>query len=145
MVKEVIEAYEKARPNIKAWLKVNHPKSEEELVKRMFLEMKQVGLNVDVDSIVKINNEFTWSLMFVIPITSIFKDGKFATYTYYTIALAYGSHPASDMFLYIQRKMGLHPTKQQVKDYMTMALHLVQCTQAQYELKNIFWDRKIDV
>jgi hypothetical protein len=123
MIKEFVERFDKARPQLLARFKAAHPATYGEIVKAV------VEVVRDPDGYAQPNHEkiheiddghYQGTLLFVIP------ADEYQPSTYWYVMVGYGSCSGCDTLQAISGYSDEPPTDEQAKDYMTLALHVVQ-------------------
>lgn len=123
MIKEIIERFMQAKPELEERLKEEHPGTYETLVRLVVQAInpgKQSGFP-DSDRIVEIDHgDWQGTVVFVVG------EAGYQPNTYWYVRIDYGSCSACDTLQEIQGYDDNPPTDEQVKKYMTLALHIVQ-------------------
>lgn len=125
MIKEFIKRWEEKKESLAAWLRDNHPEDYEALVIKVVEtilsdEASREG-SPDPGRVHAINPEdYQGTLVFVIG-----ESGNFP-HEYWYVRVCYGSCSGCDTLEGIKKYGKGKPSEQQVKDYMTLALHIVQ-------------------
>ena len=123
MIKDMVERFMQAKPELEKRLKEDHPASYNELV---WLVVKAINPEQewdlpDPDRITEIDHgDYQGNLLYVIGATGYQPD------TYWYVKVAYGSCSACDTLQEIQGYGDGPPTPDQIKQYMILALHIVQ-------------------
>ncbi len=124
MIQEFVNLYMQNKHKLEAKYLENHPESYTELVKNVIelLHDPEEHGTPDPDNIIEINHgDYQGTLVYVIPSDS-YQPGD-----YWYVKIAYGSCSGCDMLDWIKSKEFYEvPNEQQVKDYMTLSLHVVQ-------------------
>lgn len=123
MIKDIVERFMQAKPDLEKRLKDAHPASYNELVKLVVqaINPEQEWDLPDPDRITEIDHgDYQGTLVYVIGATG-YQPGM-----YWYVQIAYGSCSACDTLQGIQGYDDTPPTKEQVSQYMTLALHIVQ-------------------
>lgn len=125
MIPEIIELWEKNKHNLEEWFKTtkqNEYDSYAKIVRKLFeLCLSEAEFNVDKMTIID-NGDYQGTLLFIIP-----KDTYQPCVGDYVITNTYyGSCSGCDTLQGINSWDEELPTDEQVKQYMTLALHLVQ-------------------
>lgn len=127
MVKEIIAKWDKNKGRLEQWFKTTHPESYEVIVKKLF----DLVIN-DPDDPWKIfdaskmtiidDGDYQGTQIFIVPEKTYqpWVDDYLMTDTFY------GSCSGCDTLEGIKRYGEAPPSEAQVKDYMTLALHLIQ-------------------
>lgn len=123
MIKDIVERFMQAKPELEKRLKEDHPASYNELVKLVVqaINPEQEWNLPDPDRITEIDHgDYQGKLVYVIGATGYQPD------TYWYVHIAYGSCSVCDTLQGIQGYDDNKPTDEQVSQYMTLALHIVQ-------------------
>lgn len=127
MIKEIIEKWDKHKGNLEQWFKTTHPKDYKEIVEKLFElvinNFKNDWDNFRVSDITVIDDgDYQGTQIFFIP-KDVYQPG---VNDYVFTDTSYGSCSGCDTLQGIQEISEDPPSEEQVKDYMTLALHLVQ-------------------
>ena len=124
MIKNFIEAWEKGKGELEKEFSKNHPQDYKDIFKRV------VELLENFSNRPKPNKNATYciddgdyqgTLLFIVG------EKTYQPYRYWYVKIDYGSCSGCDTLRRIQEDNYRNPpTPQQVKDYMTLALHMVQ-------------------
>lgn len=118
MIQEFVNAFIGNKGKLEEALKQKHPDSYKELVT---LVVTYIGAPLDPEQIQEIDDgDYQGTLFYIIG------EGGSQPCRYWSTAVDYGSCTHCDTFQRIQDYDSGPPTERQVKDYMTLALHLVQ-------------------
>lgn len=125
MIQTFVDQFMSAKPALEAGLRAEEPENYEDLVKRVIEVLRGDGYSTpDPYRIHTINDgDYQGTLLFIIGATG------YQPSTYWSVAVDYGSCSGCDTFEAIR---DLRPwdedevTDAQVKDYMTLMLHIVQ-------------------
>jgi hypothetical protein len=120
MIKEIIAQWNENKGKLEDHFRTGHPGSYKSIVESLF---KMVISGYDVERITVIDDgDYQGTQIFIIPENGYQPSvGDYImTYSYY------GSCSGCDTLQGISEYSSEAPTKEQVKDYMTLALHLVQ-------------------
>ena len=123
MIKEFIAAFETHRAELEAGLRAAHPEDYTDLVRRVvsILPPDEKHDRPDSTRIHKIDDgDYQGTLVFVIGAAG------YQPSTYWSVMISYGSCSGCDTFERIKEYSYDLPTDEQVKDYMTLMLHIVQ-------------------
>lgn len=130
MIKEIIEKWEANKHKLEEYFRTTNQDeygSYQEILKKIFElvinDEDEDWDNFDIDKMVVIDHgDYQGSLIFIIPLDTYqpSPDEYIVTNTYY------GSCSGCDTLLSIDDTFGELPTEEQVSQYMTLALHLVQ-------------------
>lgn len=122
MIQEFVDRFMAKKPELEAVFSVAHPDGYQEIVKAV-IEVVTTGDydSPDPNRIHRIDDgDYQGTLLFVIAANGYQPD------TYWYVKVSYGSCSGCDTLAAINDYSGEPPTPQQVKDYMTLALHIVQ-------------------
>lgn len=123
MIPEIVKAWDERKSFIEDHLKVKHPDNYKELVTwviKMINPDKSYGMP-DPDIIYEIDDgDYQGTLLYVIPATG------YQPHEYYHVFVDYGSCSGCDTLERIRDYDRDVPTEEQIKEYMTLALHIVQ-------------------
>ena len=123
MIKEIISQWEDKKKVLEEWFKTT-PQTEYDtygkIVKALFTYVIK-GYNIDKITIID-DGDYQGTQLFIIPFDCYRPSASeyLITHTYY------GSCSGCDTLLGIQGYSDELPSEEQVKEYMTLALHLVQ-------------------
>lgn len=123
MIKDIVERFMQAKPKLEKRLKEAHPGTYETLVQMVVEAINPCRLPElpDHDRIVEIDHgDYQGTVVFVIG------EAGYQPDTYWYVQIAYGSCSACDTLQGIQGYDDTPPTNEQVRQYMTLALHIVQ-------------------
>lgn len=123
MIKEIVERFMAAKPELEARLAEHHVAHYSELVK-LVIKAINPGNDYgfpDANRITEIDHgDYQGTLVYVIGETG------YQPSTYWYVHVDYGSCPACDTLEGIGGYSDDAPTPEQIKQYMTLALHIVQ-------------------
>jgi len=122
MIKEFIERFEAQKPSLRDQLSKKHPENYAAIVKMVVQLLAGDGrYDIDAERIHEINDgDYQGTLVFVI-------GGQgYQPSDYWYVKVFYGSCSGCDTLQAISRYSSEPPTEEQVNDYMTLALHIVQ-------------------
>lgn len=121
-IKEFIELWERNKPAIRAVFEAAHPDDYEAIVKTVIENIQSGGYDdPDPERITSIDHgDYQGTLVFVIGAKGYQPD------TYWYVKVGYGSCSSCDTLQDIRGYGDEKPTRQQVDDYMTLAMHIVQ-------------------
>ena len=121
MITQAVEQFNMRKTNLREALSGKHVTDYEELVKMVVAHLSCAALPLDPTRVHEINDgEYQGILLFVIGAT-----GRQPS-DYWYVKVSYGSCSGCDTLRSISGYSGAPPTKQQLDDYMTLALHIVQ-------------------
>ena len=124
MIKEFVKAWDARKGEIEAQFRTKHPEDYAEIVKAVV-----TILNAESDSYYKpdperitsiYHSDYQGTLLFVIAGSGYQPDN------YWFVKVGYGSCSGCDTLEGIRSYDNAPPTVEQVADYMTLALHIVQ-------------------
>ena len=125
VIPEIVKAWDERKSFIEDHLKIKHPDNYKELVSWVIMMInpdKTYDLP-DPDIIYEIDDgHYQGTLLYVIP------EKTYQPSTYYHVFVSYGSCSGCDTLEHIRSRTwdADPPTEEQVKEYMTLALHIVQ-------------------
>lgn len=123
MIKEFVERWDSKKSEIEAKLTLGHPESYETLVKYV-VEILHDGseyASPDPERITLIDHgDYQGTLLFIIGATG------YQPHDYWSVKVWYGSCSGCDTLEAIRKYRSGIPTPEQIKDYMTLCLHIVQ-------------------
>ena len=126
MIQEIIKQWDKNKTNLETYFKGKHPDSYEEIVKKLFelcINDSDSDNEYDVSEITVIDHgDYQGTQIFIIPR----KTYQPSTSDYLWFDNSYGSCSGCDTLQRIRSYSDEPPTEEQTKDYMILALHLVQ-------------------
>lgn len=122
MIQEFVSRFEANKTQLEAMLAEKHPDSYKELVSSV---MKVISTgdygNPDPDIIHEINDgAYQGTLLYLIP------EKTYQPSDYWFVKVSYGSCSGCDTLQAICEYSIEKPTKNQIEQYMTLALHIVQ-------------------
>lgn len=129
MIQSFVNSFEKNKDKIRSFFEAGHPDEYKDIVRNVikFMEidyMMDEGLinNPDPNRIHEIDDgDYQGTLCFVI------SEKGYKPNNYYTVLVGYGSCSGCDTLKAIRMDdIGNKPTKEQIDDYMTLSLHIVQ-------------------
>ena len=123
MIQEFVDSFMTSKPTIRAIFQSKHPDDYKEIVKIVVSHLGSVGYNrPDPDRIHEIDDgDYQGTLVYVIGASG------YQPSTYWSVMVDYGSCSGCDTLESIQScSYGEEPNEEQVDDYMTLALHIVQ-------------------
>lgn len=127
MVKKVIAKWDKNKGKLEDWFKAAHPESYKAIVEKIFElvinDSDDEWENFDVSKMTVIDNgDYQGTQIFIVP-----KDTYQPSAGDYLVTdTYYGSCSGCDTLEGIRSYDDSAPSESQTKDYMTLALHLVQ-------------------
>jgi hypothetical protein len=123
MIKEFVDLWDKRKEDVRKMFEQGHPEDYKEVVKNVvsILQTDEYG-SIDPDRIHQIDDgDYQGTLLFVIA------DDSYQPSNYWYVKVSYGSCSGCDTLEGIRRyDWNEKPSKDQVEDYMTLALHIVQ-------------------
>lgn len=124
MIKEFVGKWFHNKNKLEEWLGENHPSDYLELVRRVINILQDENsllATPDPSRIHQIDDgDYQGTLMFVIGETG------YQPSTYWYVKVDYGSCSGCDTLQGIRGYLDGKPTEEQIKDYMTLALHIIQ-------------------
>lgn len=118
MIQSFVDAFMGNKGKLEEALEQKHPDNYKELVK---LAVKCIGAPLDPERIHEIGaGGYQGTLLYIIG------EGDYQPCRYWSTTVDYGSCTHCDTFQRIQGYDSDPPTERQVKDYATLALHIVQ-------------------
>lgn len=122
MIKEFVDLFMTRKDEIELEFKKDHPENYKVIVKAVVgvLNTGEYGC-IDKDRIHEIDDgDYQGTLLYVIAAKG------YQPYDYWYVKVGYGSCSGCDTLEAINDYSSEPPTDEQVKDYMTLALHIVQ-------------------
>lgn len=123
MIKKYIDRFMANKNKLAEKYKSEHPCSYKQLVEdvlRLISDSDEYG-SPEPDIIHEIDDGYyQGTLLYVIPAIG------YQPSNYFTIKVSYGSCSGCDTLKSIQEYSDEHPTGEQVKEYLTLALHIIQ-------------------
>lgn len=124
MIDEFVKKWEAGKAEIESVFKNSHPREYKDIVKAVVTVLGS-GSDYDVPNPERIHviddGTYQGTLLFVIPAKGYQPD------KYWAVKVAYGSCSECDTLEFIQSYDDDDPPRpEQVKDYMTLAMHIVQ-------------------
>lgn len=124
MIKEFVEKFERNKSKVEVCFREKHPEDYKEVVKNVvsvLADDEYGSIGIDPERIHVIDDgDYQGMLLFVIAETGNPPSD------YWYVAVSYGSCSGCDTLQNIRSYSDEKPTDEQVKDYMTLALHIVQ-------------------
>jgi hypothetical protein len=123
MIKEFVERFEKNKEKLRELFSQKHPDQYSDIVKAVVevLSDEDEYWSIDPKRIHEINDgDYQGTLLFVIA------DTSYQPNNYWYVKVIYGSCSGCDTLESIKKYSDEKPTQDQVNDYMTLALHIVQ-------------------
>ena len=122
MIKEFVERWEARKDELRQQFAAGHPESYEAIVKEVVkLVAGDDWRKPDAENIKALDfGDYQGNLVFVIP-----ADG-YQPSTFWYVVVGYGSCSGCDTLESIRSYSSDPPNAEQVNDYMTLALHIVQ-------------------
>lgn len=122
MIKEFVELYLKRKSELEELFRAKHPDDYKEVVKNVITVLKtddydsiSPGLIHEID-----DGDYQGTLVYVIG-----AEG-YQPSDYWYVKVGYGSCSGCDTLQAIREYSDEPPTQEQIKDYMTLCLHIVQ-------------------
>jgi len=137
MIKEIVDKWDRNKPTIKCWFQTTRPESYEDIVRKLFelVINDGVGGGFNISDMTVIDNgEYRGSKIFIIPSDTYQPEVS----DYLICDVCYGSCSMCDTLIGIRENSPINffdeddelqptaPSDEQVSDYMTLALHIVQ-------------------
>jgi len=123
MIKEFVEKWEDGKPAVEQKFRQSHPDTYEDIVKTV-IEVLGAGEDYDVPDPDRIHvitdGDYQGTLLFIIGAKG------YQPHDYWAVKVYYGSCSGCDTLQGIRDYEDDPPNPEQVKDYMTLALHIVQ-------------------
>jgi len=123
MIQEFVNAFTDRKSDLEAIFANGHPNAYEDVVKAVISIMPEDehGEQPDVERIHEIDDgDYQGTLVYVIGATG------YQPFDYWYVRVYYGSCSGCDTLESIRGYEDYPPSGEQVKDYMTLALHIVQ-------------------
>lgn len=124
MIEAAVKAWELNKHKIEDALKLKHPEEYKDLVKLVIQNITDdYEFNPDPERIHEINDgSYSGILLFIIG------DKGYSSDEYWYVSIYYGSCSGCDTLeaIKMEGSWGEAPNEQQIKSYMTLALHIVQ-------------------
>lgn len=122
MIKEFVEKFESNKAKVEGFFREKHPEDYKEVVKNVVSVLTDDEYeSIDPERIYVIDDsDYHGTLLFVIAATG------YQPSDYWYVKVSYGSCSGCDTLQSISNYSDEKPNDEQVKDYMTLALHIVQ-------------------
>lgn len=123
MIDKFVERWEKRKGEVRAIFEKAHPSSYEEIVKAVcqILGEEHDWHSPDPSNIHSINDgDYKGTLVFIIP------ESGYQPSAYWAVTVGYGSCSGCDTLKGISDYSDSPPTQNQIEQYMTLALHILQ-------------------
>lgn len=118
MIKKFVEQYEANKARLEKLWSTKHPESYAEIVKEV---VKTIGEPLDVNRITEIDHgNYQGTLVYVIAVEG------YQPSDYFSVAINYGSCSVCDTLEGIRDYESGVPKAEQITQYMTLCLHVVQ-------------------
>jgi len=118
MIQEFVDRFMEKKDEIKIVFAEKHPKQYKDVVRTV---VAALGGSIDPDRIHQIDDgDYQGVLVFVIAATG------YQPNDYWYVKISYGSCSGCDTLQNITRYSDEKPTENQIVEYMTLALHIVQ-------------------
>lgn len=125
MIQRFVDAFMAAKPEMEAALTKTHPEDYDDLVKRVLVVCARANADYqdvpDVERLTIIDHgDYQGTRLYVVAAHG------YQPSTYWTIFVPYGSCSGCDTFQSIKSYEDDPPREEQVRDYWTLMLHMVQ-------------------
>lgn len=122
MIKKFVKRFEASEETLREVFRKEHPEDYRDIVKHVVQVLHDDSYgSISPDLIHEINDgSYQGTLLYVIG------SGEYQPSDYWYVKVGYGSCSACDTLQCIRDYSEEKPTEQQVNDYMTLALHIVQ-------------------
>ena len=123
MIKRFVDRFVNNKEEIRKCFEEKHPENYVDIVKILlpFLHNEDDEYPIDDEIVHTIDDgNYQGTLLFVIP------EKAYQPHFYYYVKVFYGSCSGCDTFEGIRGYSDEKPTKEQVDDYMVLALHIIQ-------------------
>lgn len=123
MIQKFVEAWDARKGEIETQFRANHPKDYASIVKAVVSILGEDGEydRPDPDRITSIDHgDYQGTLLFIISASG------YQPSAFWFVKVSYGSCSGCDTLQAITEYSSEPPTDEQVKDYMTLALHILQ-------------------
>lgn len=121
MIQKFVTRFDEKREDIKAAFKAKAPDNYKEIVKVVIEAISTEYGDPDPEKIHLIDDgHYQGTLLFIIP------EKGYQPSTYWSVMVGYGSCSGCDTLESISNYSSEPPTEQQVNDYFTLALHILQ-------------------
>jgi len=121
MIAEFVAKWDAKKNEIEDYFKEKHPTDYAEIVKKVVEILKEDYGSPNAEKIHEIDDgAYQGTLLFIIP------EDTYQPHDYWYVRVWYGSCSGCDTLEGIRGYYDEKPTEQQTKDYMTLALHILQ-------------------
>lgn len=124
MIQTFVSRWDAGKDKLAAVFAEKHPSNYKEIVTeviKLITTDRYGNYAPDPELITEIDNgDYQGTLLYVIP------EKGYQPFDYYYVKVGYGSCSGGDTLQSISDYSSEKPTKSQIKDYMTLALHIVQ-------------------
>lgn len=121
MIKEFVELFMDRKPELESMFRVKHPSDYRELITNVVTLLEAAGECPSPERIHEIDDgHYQGTLVYVIGASG------YQPTDYWYVKIAYGSCSACDTLESIRHYSDDTPTEQQINEYMTLCLHVVQ-------------------
>lgn len=128
MIKRAVENFEKNRAGLRAVFAAKHPDNYKDLVRSTLDAVADAedtwepeALDIDTKRLEQIDHgDYQGTLVFVVP------QRGYQPSQYWAVKVSYGSSSGCDTLQAISHYSDDPPTEDQLDEYMTLALHVVQ-------------------
>ncbi len=131
MINEFVKCWDARKEEVRAIFEASHPENYTAIVKAVISIMNADHDELDVDRIHAIDDgNYQGTLVFVIAAKG------YQPSNYWFVKVDYGSCSVCDTLESIKNYSNEKPTSEQVNDYMTLALHIVQGLKSMQDSEN---------
>lgn len=123
MIPEFVDRFESGKEGLRAVFSAAHPSNYSQIVEEVVRILNPDGSYYEPDPTridLVDHGDYQGTLLFVIPEFGYQPSG------YWYVKMSYGSCSGCDTLMRIRGYSDEPPTEQQIDDYMTLALHIVQ-------------------
>lgn len=122
MIQEFVDRFMEKKPELEATFAEKHPDSYIDIVRSVLRAVRGGGYHEpDSENIHEIDDgDYQGTLLFVIP------ESEYQPSNYWYVKVSYGSCSGCDTLQAIRSYSYDKPTSEEVGEYMTLALHVVQ-------------------
>jgi len=124
MIDEFVKIWDERKEELEAIFKQKHPSDYTEIVTNIAMILEKYGdlyKKMDSSKVHEIDDgDYQGTLLYLIP------ENTYQPSRYWMVKVGYGSCSGCDTLEGIKDYSDNPPTESQVKDYMTLALHIIQ-------------------